>query len=101
MRQVSRLDEYEQNRHYMKTGDVIVFSGNKGAANFIKWASRAQYNHVALVLETNLGGGFGRSILIIESTPVLEPRDAEGRKAVITTGKAGGLGKPLKAANWR
>ena len=82
MRQTSSIDEYEQNRDKMKTGDVIAFSGNKGAAHIIKWASNSQYNHVALVLETDLGGGFGKSILVIESTPVLEPRDAEGRKAI-------------------
>ena len=82
MRQTSSINEYEQNRDKMKTGDVIAFSGNKGAAHFIKWASNSQYNHVALVLETDLGGGFGKSVLVIESTPVLEPRDAEGRKAI-------------------
>lgn len=82
MRQISPIDEYEQNRDKMKTGDVIAFSGNKGVSHFIKWASGSQYNHVALILESDLGGGFGRSILIIESTPVLEPRDAEGRKVI-------------------
>lgn len=52
----------------MKTGDVIGFSGNTGFSSIIKWATGSIYSHVGMVHNTRLSGGFGDSVLLIEST---------------------------------
>jgi len=66
----------------MKTGDLIAFSGNAGFSNVIKWATRSPYSHVGMVIESDLGSGFGDSILVIESTLQTTVLDANNKQAI-------------------
>ena len=78
----SNLEIYEQYRPEMQTGDLIAFSGNAGFSNVIKWATRSPYSHVAMVVKSNLGSGFGDSILVMESTLQTSVLDANNKKAI-------------------
>jgi len=79
-RQTSLLSVYEQHRPSIKTGDVLAFSGNAGFSKFIRWSTGSIYSHVGIVLNTNLGGGFGDSVLVIESRTETIGTDAAGVK---------------------
>ena len=68
LRRESILSRYEQHRPQMKTGDVIGFSGNTGFSEVIKWGTGSMYSHVGIVLTASMGGGFGDSVLVVEST---------------------------------
>ena len=78
----SPLDLYEKYRPQMKTGDVIGFSGNAGFSSVIKWATGSIYSHVGLVLNARLPGGFGDSVLLIESTTETEGLDATNSQLI-------------------
>ncbi|MGC9504887.1 hypothetical protein [Baaleninema sp.] len=67
-RKESVLSLYEQHRPQMKTGDVIAFSGNTGFSDLIKWGTGSTYSHVGIVLKLGLSGGFGDSVMVVEST---------------------------------
>ncbi|MGB7059588.1 MAG: hypothetical protein WBD58_17935, partial [Geitlerinemataceae cyanobacterium] len=76
MRENSSLEQYERYRPQIKSGDVIAFSGNEGFSKLIKWASGSMFSHVGIVLNTNLSGELGGSVLIVESTVETRVRDA-------------------------
>jgi hypothetical protein len=67
----------------MKTGDIIAFSGTKCISRLNKWITHSRYSHVAIVFEAELGGGFGKSVLIIESAAPQTKRDPYGRKVIL------------------
>jgi hypothetical protein len=86
MKQVKRkpsiFNEYEQYRSQIKSGDVIAFSGKEGFSSLIKWATRSIYSHVGIVLEVEMGGGFGKSLLVVESTTSIGYTDADGKEVI-------------------
>ena len=82
VRDPSALNEYEKCRDEIKSGDVIAFSGKEGFSSLIKWATRSQYSHVGIVLEVQMDGGFGRSLLVVESTTSVGYTDAEGKSVI-------------------
>lgn len=67
---------YEQNRGKMNTGDVIGFSGKGPVSNIIKMATKSDYSHVGMVFKIDMGGGFGKSVMVIESTTIIDSPDA-------------------------
>ncbi|MEQ9356265.1 MAG: hypothetical protein RLP97_13155 [Coleofasciculus chthonoplastes F2-STO-03] len=82
MREPSSIHEYESVRDRIKTGDVIAFSGRLCISHLNQWVTQSPYSHVAMVLEVEMGGGFGKSVLIIESAAPQTERDPIGRKAI-------------------
>jgi hypothetical protein len=78
----SPLEQYERYRPLIKTGDVIGFSGNIGLSPVIKWATGSVYSHVGIVLNAELSGGFGNSVLVVESTTETRVRDATNTEVV-------------------
>ncbi|RMG10831.1 MAG: hypothetical protein D6728_09905 [Cyanobacteria bacterium J055] len=76
MREPSSLEPYERYRPQIKTGDVIAFSGNEGLSKLIRWATGSMFSHVGIVLNSNLSGELGGSVLIVESTVETRVRDA-------------------------
>lgn len=81
MRQHSPLNLYEQYRPYLKSGDVIAFSGNSRFSKLIKLLTRSQYSHVGLVLRDQ-SKLFNETLLLIESTTQIHLIDANGRQAI-------------------
>lgn len=81
-RQPSSLETYEHYRSQIKTGDVIAFEGESGFSDLIKWATKSKYSHVGIVLKVDLSGGFGKSVLIIESTTETNYLDANNREVI-------------------
>lgn len=82
MREQSSLELYERYRPQIKSGDVIAFSGNEGFSQLIKWATGSMFSHVGIVLNTNLSGGLGRSVLIVESTVETRVLDATNSQVI-------------------
>ncbi|MGB3238106.1 MAG: hypothetical protein WBB29_07410 [Geitlerinemataceae cyanobacterium] len=82
MRENSSLEQYERYRPQIKSGDVIAFSGNEGFSKLIKWASGSMFSHVGIVLNTNLSGELGGSVLIVESTVETRVRDATNSEVI-------------------
>jgi hypothetical protein len=78
----SPLSEYEKYRDQMKSGDVIAFSGNGNFSKLIKWATRSNYSHVGIVLKLDLGGGFGKSLLLVESTLLTDLANYDNKPAI-------------------
>lgn len=76
-RMPSEFPLYESHREQMKTGDLITFSGKNLGANLIKLVTRSSYSHIGMVLEMEMGGGFGQSILLVESHNSLETPDVK------------------------
>jgi len=66
----------------MKTGDLIAFSGKGRLSDIIKWKTRSQISHVGMVLRLDLGEGMGDSVMLIESTTLIEQPDALTRLCV-------------------
>ncbi len=81
-RKPSPISAYERHRPQIKTGDVIAFSGNAGFSGLIKWATRSIYSHVGIVLNANLDGEFGGSVLIVESTTETHHLDALNQEVI-------------------
>ena len=67
---------YQQYRTEMKTGDVIAFSGKGQFSDLIKWKTKSNISHVGMVLDTNMSMGIGRSVMLIESTTLINSPDA-------------------------
>ncbi len=78
----SPLSEYEKYRDQMKSGDVIAFSGNGNFSKLIKWSTRSNYSHVGMVLKLDLGGGFGKSLLLVESTLLTDLANYDNKPAI-------------------
>ncbi|NJK27651.1 MAG: hypothetical protein HC925_02630, partial [Coleofasciculaceae cyanobacterium SM2_3_26] len=81
-RKSTGLIHYERVRSQMRTGDVVAFSGNVGFSKFIKWATRSPYSHVGMVYHDRLNGGFGDSVMRIESTTETNHLDAYNEGAI-------------------
>lgn len=62
------MSPYSYYRPFMKTGDVIAFSGKGRISGIIKRATRSAYSHVGLVVNSTMSDGFGQSVLLVEST---------------------------------
>ena len=71
---------YESFRAQMKTGDVLAFSGKSRTSRLIRWATRSPYSHVGLLWVARLPGGFGQSVMLIESTTLVDLPDAVTRR---------------------
>jgi hypothetical protein len=82
LRENSSLEQYERYRPQIKSGDVIAFSGNEGFSKLIKWASGSMFSHVGIVLNTNLSGELGGSVLIVESTVETRVQDATNSEVI-------------------
>ncbi|PIR39614.1 MAG: hypothetical protein COV35_03665 [Alphaproteobacteria bacterium CG11_big_fil_rev_8_21_14_0_20_39_49] len=67
---------YQKYRNNMKTGDVIAFSGKGRVSQIIKWKTRSQFSHVGIILDTNMHGGIGHAVMLIESTSLKNIPDA-------------------------
>lgn len=80
-RETSSLYQYEKVRSQIKAGDTIAFSGSTGFSDFIKLATRSPYSHVGIVLKVYFGGGFGESILMVESTTETSMRDYDKKRS--------------------
>ncbi|MBO9997441.1 MAG: hypothetical protein J7641_00290 [Cyanobacteria bacterium SID2] len=76
IRKESILSLYEHHRPQMKTGDIIAFSGNTGFSQIIKWGTGSAYSHVGMILKLGLSGGFGDSVMVVESTTETRHQDA-------------------------
>lgn len=76
------ISKYERLRDSLKTGDLIAFSGNHKFSKVIKWYTNSIYSHVGMVIRTNMGNGFGDSVLIIESTTDTSFRDFLNRETI-------------------
>lgn len=70
------MSSYQQIRSSMKTGDVIAFSGKGRVSNIIKWVTHSHFSHVGIVLDSYMGEGLGKSILLVESTSLVNLADA-------------------------
>ncbi|BAZ03818.1 hypothetical protein [Calothrix sp. NIES-3974] len=76
-RPVSSFSTYENCRDRIQNGDIIAFSGNDIFSDLIRRVTNSCYSHVGIVLDVNMNGAFGQSILIVESTTeVSQRRDA-------------------------
>lgn len=62
------MKKYEQYRSSMKTGDVIAFSGKGRVSQIIKWKTQSEFSHVGIIMGSDMGGGIGQTVLLIEST---------------------------------
>lgn len=58
---------YNNIRGQIKTGDLIAFSGSGLVSELIKWKTKSDISHVAIVLETQYLKGEKR-IILLEST---------------------------------
>ena len=67
---------YQKYRNQMKTGDVIAFSGKGRVSQIIKWKTGSQFSHVGIVLDSNMQGGVGHAVMLIESTSLRNIPDA-------------------------
>lgn len=81
-RTLSPFSNYEHYRHQIQNGDVIAFSGSDISSDIIKQATHSHYSHVGIVLDVNMDGAFGQSILIVESTTEVRQRDAFGKQVI-------------------
>lgn len=81
-RKESLLHRYEQHRPQMKTGDVVAFSGNTGFSDLIKWATGSTFSHVGIVLKLQMSGGFGDSVMVVESTTETRHQDASDTQLI-------------------
>lgn len=73
---------YSQYRNNMKTGDVIAFSGNSRVSRLIQWKTGSRYSHVGIVIEADIKGGLGQSVLMMESTAICNQPDVLGKKMI-------------------
>jgi hypothetical protein len=78
----SPLEQYERYRPLIKTGDVIGFSGTIGLSPVIKWVTGSVYSHVGIVLNAEMSGGLGNSVLLVESTVETRIRDAMNSEVI-------------------
>lgn len=78
MRTPSRLEVYEGVRDQLRTGDIVAFSGKGRVSGMIKWATRSRYSHVGVLLVGEVEG-FGRTVLLCESTTLSDLPDAVDR----------------------
>ena len=67
---------YQKYRNQMKTGDVIAFSGKGRVSQIIKWKTGSQFSHVGIVLDSDMQGGVGHAVMLIESTSLKSIPDA-------------------------
>lgn len=79
-RRQGACEQYERYRPQMKTGDVLAFSGKSRTSRIVRWATRSPYSHVALLWRARLPGGFGASVMLIESTTLVDLPDALTRR---------------------
>ena len=70
------MNKYEECRGRMSTGDVIAFSGKGRVSEIIKWKTGSPFSHVGMVLDTDMQGGIGKAVLLIESTSLNNISDA-------------------------
>lgn len=70
------MENYQQYRPQMRSGDIIAFSGKGRVSEIIKWKTGSPYSHVGIVLEADMQGAMGQSILMIESTSLNNLPDA-------------------------
>jgi hypothetical protein len=66
---------YHEHRNSMKTGDVIAFSGRGRISKIIKWKTKSPYSHVGVVMDTQIQGGIGKAVLMMESTALCPHAD--------------------------
>lgn len=69
---------YQEIRKYMKTGDLLAFSGKGAVSDLIKWKTNSEISHVGIVFSTNFSDSRdnNNSVLMIESTSLLSGKDA-------------------------
>jgi hypothetical protein len=67
---------YNHYRPTMCHGDVLAFSGKSRLSEVIKWKTGSPYSHVGMVLRWDLGGGFGDTVFLVESTTLTDLPDA-------------------------
>jgi hypothetical protein len=77
-----RLSRYDELRPQMRHGDVIAFGGKSRLSEIIKWRTRSQFSHVALVLRWALNGGFGDTLMICEATTLTDLPDAWSNEVI-------------------
>ncbi|MDJ0737961.1 MAG: hypothetical protein QNJ47_28545 [Nostocaceae cyanobacterium] len=63
-----------------KPGDMITFSGLKIDATLVRWFTRSNYSHTAIILDNNLEGNTNTSVAIAESTSYTNLPDFQNRK---------------------
>lgn len=63
--------KYNQIRNNLKTGDIVLFSGNSWASNFIKFFSGSKWSHIGLVVKIDEYD----ITLVWESTTLTDLRD--------------------------
>lgn len=68
--------KYDDTRGDLKTGDIVLFSGNGAISTIIKYASRSPWSHVGMVVLA------GDMVLLWESTTLSNLRDAESGQCV-------------------
>lgn len=69
---------YDEMRSYLKTGDLVLFSGKGGISEWIKWFSKSTWSHVGMILKSvdwNV-------ILLWESTSLSSVEDVELGRAI-------------------
>ena len=76
------MTPYSQIRPAMRTGDVIAFSGKSRVSQIIKWKTGSPYSHVGIVLDNNISGGFGHSVLLMESTTLNNLPDSKSGELI-------------------
>jgi hypothetical protein len=76
------MNKYSAVRDQMKTGDVIAFSGKGRTSNIIKWKTNSDISHVGIVLNTVMEEGFDQSVMLIESTSLVNLPDAETKELI-------------------
>ena len=70
------IEKYEDIRSSLKTGDIVLFSGNKGIAPFIRLCTRSKWTHVGMVYKR------GEDIFLWESTKIGKVVDSEMGKKI-------------------
>ncbi|MDJ0615731.1 MAG: hypothetical protein QNJ63_03120 [Calothrix sp. MO_192.B10] len=63
-----------------KPGDLIIFSGQKLDATLIKWFTKSDYSHVAIILDIHQETNGNTNVIIIESTSYTDLPDLKEQK---------------------
>lgn len=68
------LSNYDEIRHLVKTGDIVLFSGSGFVSRLIKFATRSKWSHVGIIYRPDPDG----TVFIYESTTLSPIKNKKG-----------------------
>lgn len=75
---MSKLDQYNDIRSLIKTGDIFFFGGKGGFSDIIKNVTKSPYSHVGMAIWMTLPYTKDERLFIIESTTLNNVKDISG-----------------------